>query len=282
VIVVGLAGDAEHRTQFQDIAMAWTRWLREDLQVVAENISVLSGREVVRASRDRQEAPPQPRTLAATGESIRTQINALNKRLQENDSLWVFFLGHANYDDEHAFFHLPGPDINEDDVAELFAETKCREQVFWLTHACSGWFMKSLSQKGRIVITATATDREYNETEFPAALATVFDVGTDKLDSNEDDKVSIAELFVLTTAAVEARFAAEQLAPTEHAQLDDNGDGAGTEADKLVKPDDSPGSEPEVPITGRVKAPDGRIAASIFLPSIPTAERTEDDPARRD
>jgi hypothetical protein len=282
VIVVGLAGDAEHRTHFLNIERAWTTWLREDLHVVAENITVLSGRENDGSSLDRREGSFQPRSGAATSESIRTHISAINDRLHEDDSLWVFFLGHANYDDEHAFFHLPGRDINEDDLAELFTKTKCHEQVFWLTHACSGWFLKSLSQKGRIVITATAADREYNETEFPAALATVFDMGMDKLDRNLDDQVSIAELFVMTTAAVEARFAADQRAPTEHAQLDDNGDGAGTESEKLVYPDDSPSGEPEMPVTGRVKAADGRLAASSLLPSRPPTERIEDSPALRD
>src|SRR5262249_37457282 len=149
--------------------------------------------------------------------------------------LWVFFVGHADYDGQHAYFHLPGRDLNEKRLGQLFAGIRCREQIFFLTTTVSGWFLKALSAKNRIVITATAADEGFNETEFPEALATVCGRSLAQLDSNKDGRVSVLELFQHTVAEVNARFAADKRIPTEHAQLDDNGDGLGTEEPALAK-----------------------------------------------
>src|SRR5262249_59920013 len=81
-------------------------------------------------------------------------------------------------------------------------------------------------------LTATAADEEFNETEFPQALATV----AGKLRADNGEKVSILKWYRQTVAEVEARFAADKRVPTEHAQLDDNGDGIGTEQ-PVVEPD---------------------------------------------
>jgi hypothetical protein len=268
LIIVGLPGDPEHRKQFTDTTAAWVQWLTGRLGLASENVLVLAG------PTDAEEAH---NIRAGTRESIQAHASRLAKTLQEEDSLWVFYLGHANYDDEHAYFHLPGPDMNEDDVAEWFGNITCREQVHWLTHTCSGWFLKPLSRPGRIVISATAPDRETNETEFPQALMTVSQRAMEDLDRNHDGRVSIAELFTETAAEVEAMFAVDERAPTEHGQLDDNGDGIGTEAGDLdIEPqDDSSQLDPSV--AARVKAADGKLASMTFLPSTSAPERKQSE-----
>ena len=54
-----------------------------------------------------------------------------------------------------------------EELGKLFAGLHCKEQVFWLTAPASGWMLRSFTAKGRIVISATLADDEYNETEFP-------------------------------------------------------------------------------------------------------------------
>jgi len=91
------------------------------------------------------------------------------------------------------------------DFARWLSDVPCCEQVLWLTHSSSGWFMKGW--RGRtIVITATAADDESNETEFPYALATVAEQSRETLDEDQDGNVSIAELFTATTKEVQKRF----------------------------------------------------------------------------
>lgn len=70
---------------------------------------------------------------------------------------------------------------------------------------------------------------EANETEFPHALAEVCRKEPKELDRDGDGQVSVWEVFLGTTDAVDARFEKDQRAATEHALLDDNGDRKGTE-----------------------------------------------------
>ncbi len=244
LIVVGLPGDAEHEKLFADVARQWRDWLVGPMGYRPEDVRVLFGR----SGMDGLAKEP------ATRKAIEREAAGLKESLGPDDRLWVFFLGHADHDGERASFHLPGPDLRDDDLGKLFAGLKCREQVFWMTTPASGWFVKALSARGRVVIAATAADAEYNETEFPQALAAVMKLPPDKLAGGKDGKVSVLDVYRQTVKGVEARFARDKRVPTEHAQLDDNGDGVGTE---------EPVVEGEA---GKKPTADGTLAARTFLP----------------
>ena len=216
LIIVGLPGDDEHAARFDGVVKSWRDWLTGPLGFDPGRVRVLggSGREAIPATR----------------EAITDAATALKQGVSPEDRLWVFWLGHANLDNGHAFLHLPGPDLREDQFGALFRGLVCRESVFWMTSACSGWFIQGLTSPGRIIISATERDQEINETEFPMALATVAAMPAVAIDANKDGKISVLELFQKTVKEVEARFGADKRIPTEHAQLDDNGDGKGTEA----------------------------------------------------
>jgi hypothetical protein len=245
LIVVGLPGDEDHTRSFAAVAHGWREWLVGPLGFEANEVRVLFGLD------GRKGLAKGPSTRAA----IEAEVTNLKKELRPEDRLWVFFLGHGNYDGEHAYFHVPGPDLNESQMGKLFADVNCREQVFWMTTSASGWFLGSLSRKDRIVITATAGDDEFNETEFPEALAVVAKLPVARLDTNKDGKVSLLEFYLHVVTEVERRFAADNRVPTEHSQLDDNGDKKGTE-------------RPVVEVGIKVGKPtaDGHVAAKTFLP----------------
>jgi hypothetical protein len=251
LIVVGLAGDAEHEQLFRTTAEQWNTWLTKRLEF----------------------SPAHVQLLFASRDSLREAIEGACGNVGPDDTWWLMLLGHANYDGRRAWFHLPGPDVNDRELAEWSAGIPCREQVFWLTHTCSGWFLRPLSRKGRIVVTATAADNEFNETEFPQALATVAEKGAAELDKDGDRRVSIAELFAAVVAEVDARFAADERAATEHAQLDDDGDGRGTEAGDLADPaaEFPPGED--VPLSLRR---DGGLAARTFVRWVAQDEAGDD------
>ena len=258
LIIVGLAGDDQHEAQFRTIVNAWSGWLTQTLQFPPEQITVLTG--LKQAEADQQQR--------STAEGIARAVTALQQQLVKDDRLWVFVLGHADHDTEEARLHLPGRDINQRGFSEQFSTIECREQVFWLTQSCSGWFVESLSRKGRIVIAATAADFEPNETEFPQALAKISQTPPKQLDRGADGRVSIAELFAAIDDEVKAIYKADNRAPTEHAQLDDDGDGKGTESSDLAgfeaQPNDDPKDEEET--SSKSKTRDGALAASTFLP----------------
>jgi hypothetical protein len=242
--VTGIPGDQEHEESFASVVKDWKDWLTDSLGFPLSETRILFGKD------GRQGLARGPATRA----TVAKELALLRAVLKPEDRLWVFFLGHGNYDGEHAYFHLAGRDVPAEELGGLFAGLPCKEQVFWLTAPASGWMVRSFSAKGRVVISATLADDEYNETEFPYALAAVVRRPAAELDSNKDGKVSLLELYLLIVAEVNARFAKDKRAPTEHAQLDDNGDGIGTEqpsADKLK--DD------------KKSTPDGALAAVTYL-----------------
>jgi len=244
VILVGLPGDEEHAQRFTTIVDAWRLWLTDSLGFSSQDILTLQDLEG---------------DAAATKENIARRLKELFSHIESQDTLWVLVLGHADENDRRVRLHLPGPDINDMEFAELFAGVECREQVFLLTHTCSSHFLRPLSRKGRIVITATAPDEGQNETEFPAALASVARKDPRELDRDENGVVSLAELFVAMVAEVESRYAADKRVATEHAQLDDDGDGQGTEAAELSFT--APASD-----TPQSLRRDGAAAAQVQLP----------------
>jgi hypothetical protein len=270
LIVVGLSGDSQHETRFRETARAWRGWLTGPLKFPAGGVRVLYG----------EKGDPDLGAGPATGKAIADEVATIRSSLVPDGRLWVFFLGHANERDDHAYFHLPGPDLSDQELGALFHGIACKEQVFWMTTPGSGWFLAGLSAKGRIVITATTRDQEFNETELPQALVEVSRMASAELDADKDGKVSVWELFVRTSEAVQASFDADMRAPTEHAWLDDDGDKLGSE-----RPDPPPAdaakekgadTKPKAAAKDKAAEPklkDGELARKTFLPPI---ERIKD------
>ena len=137
LIVVGLPGDSEHETLFQETTKAWREWLTGPLKFPRDAVHVLFG------TSENAELGSKP----ATRESMRREVQDIRSRLTAEGRLWVLFLGHANLREGHAFFHLPGPDLGDEECARMFAGIACREQVFWITTAASGVFLPGLSAR---------------------------------------------------------------------------------------------------------------------------------------
>lgn len=250
VIFVGLPGDAAHEEVFAETAAEWQKWLTETLDFPADHVVRLPA-----AARD--DAAEKDEAATLTAESMRTTLTGLSAKLREQDAIWIFTLGHGSHDGKRAWFHVSGRDPSDEDFSRWISGFRCREQVLWLTHSSSGWFTKPASRAGRIVITATAAEEESNETEFPHALATIGRKPLSKLDADEDGSVSVAELFTTTVAEVNRQYKNDERLPTEHAILDDNGDGTGTED---LHPKTAPGDTP--PLESKI---DGALAKRTFV-----------------
>src|SRR5262249_15701213 len=125
--------------------------------------------------------------------------------------------------------NIPGPDPDEREFARMFEGLRSREQVFWITTSASGFFLRPLSGAGRIVITATEPDQEVNETLFPLALADGLASPPEGIGRDKDGQISVVELYLAVVADVMKRYVDAEDLPTEHARLDDDGDGRGRE-----------------------------------------------------
>jgi hypothetical protein len=97
-------------------------------------------------------------------------------------------------------------------------------------------------------MTATRTGGERNASVFGGYFVEAFAGGESDADQNKDERISMLEAFEYARVKVEQSYEADGRIATEHALLDDNGDGAGS-------------GEPD-PLGG-----DGTVARTLFFTS---------------
>jgi len=269
LIVCGLPGDDEHRKLFAETVEKLHKALTTRYGFPASEVLVRFG---VASQPGDGPALAKARGLS-NREGIAADVDELRKRLGPDDTLWVIVLGHTHYDGRHSHLNLPGPDLDEREFAKLFDGLKPREQVFFITTPASGFFLKPLAASGRIVITATEADQEVNETLFPHALADVLAAPPEGTDRDKDGKVSVFELYLAVVANVMKQYVDAENLPTEHAKLDDNGDGHGSELQESYLPPELGGragqkTEPKIG-----PKDEGALASKTYIdaPTVPKA-----------
>ena len=95
----------------------------------------------------------------------------------------------------------------------------------------SGPFIQALSGVNRIVITATRTGTQRNQTIFPTYL--VESLVEPAADLDRDGSLSIKEVFQYAAQQTALHYETEGHLATEHSLLDDNTDGEGTRVEAL-------------------------------------------------
>ena len=208
LIINGAGGEPEYAKQF----MEWTTNLS----------SVLSQRY----SFD----PKQIKVLSeklATAEQVKSTLTSLKSELEANNVLYVFLIGHGSFDGKESKFNLVGPDLSATDYNQLLTALPTKRIVLFNMSSASGEFVKTLSAKGRIVVTATRNGQETNATRFPGFFIAALNA-TDG-DTDQDGHTSVLETFVYANRLTEEFYKRAGRLATEHALIDDNGDGVGRE-----------------------------------------------------
>jgi hypothetical protein len=150
---------------------------------------------------------------------------------EEKDALtelWIVLIGHGTFDGREARFNLRGPDFTANELGEWLKPFH-RPVVFVNTSSASAPFMKPLSATNRVVVVATRSGFEQNYTRFGRFLAESLQDAEGDLD--QDGQTSILEAFLRATHRVEDFYKTDGRLASEHALIDDNGDGQGTPAD---------------------------------------------------
>jgi hypothetical protein len=277
LIICGLTGDAPHHALFSQTIETIYAAITTHHGFASENVTLLWSEP--KADND---GPALSASIgSATRESLGQATTKVIEALQPQDALWVFILGHAHFDGKNSWLNLPGPDMNQAEFGSLFSSAACREQVFFMTTAASGFFIKPLTKPGRIIISATEANREVNETNYPHKLAAALAESTPfvEFDVDGDGRLSLLDLYLWSAQATAQDYATEMLLATEHAHLDDNGDGRGTELQISFLPEElggrrTPGQAAPLIVTG-----DGALARRLLLyypPSPPAPEPDKD------
>jgi hypothetical protein len=177
-----------------------------------------------------------------TAQNLRNALAALRKQLSNDDVLFIVFLGHGTYDGDVAKFNLIGPDLSAAEWSALLKGLPGQLVIVNTTEA-SFPFLERLSAPNRIVITATHSAAQKYATVFPDYFTKALQEASTDLDKN--GRTSIFEVFSAVSFAVKQHYEQRGQLATEHALIDDNGDGVGRESE-------APG-------------PDGALARTLYL-----------------
>lgn len=149
----------------------------------------------------------------------------LEKRLNGQAQLWIILVGHGTYDRQNAKFNLRGPDVSAKELNEWLESSK-RPVAIVNCASASAPFINELAGKGRVIVTSTKSGFELNYARFGIHFAKAL---TDPAaDIDKDDQVSLLESFLYASRKVDEFYKSESRLSTEHALIDDNGDGKGT------------------------------------------------------
>lgn len=216
LIVTGLSGEPSFAATFAAVGGAlyeaatgpWgvergaVRWLAED------------------ATRD-----PARITGRATRGAIDTAFQWLARQSRAGDLVAVFLVGHGSNSGAESRLSLPGPDPTASEYAAWLDRLNGRTVAVVVGASASGDFLPVLSRPGRIVVTATRSSTERNESYFASRLA--HGLASLAADADKDGKVTMLEAYLHARAEVARAYEADGRLQTEHAQFDDNGDGQG-------------------------------------------------------
>jgi len=205
VLVVGAEGDPEFGTNFLHQADVW------------EKACARAGVHTVTIG-------------SATNTNDHDQLKQVLQAEPKDGSaqLWLVLIGHGTFDGKQARFNLRGPDVSADELADWLRGFH-RALAIIDTAASSAPFLTKLSATNRVVISATRSGNEQNYTRFgqyfAAALADL------QADIDHDGQISLLEAFLVASRQATDFYKLQGRLVTEHALIDDNGDGLGTPAD---------------------------------------------------
>jgi hypothetical protein len=206
IVVVGAAGEEEYGKSFAQWAVRWEEASRRAGANLV-TIGLKSGQE------DDHDLLKQA---------------LLAERKEEVAELWLVLIGHGTFDGKEPKFNLRGPDLAASELATWLQPFK-RPLAIINSASASAPFLNMLSATGRVVITATRSGHEQNYARFGQYLSEAIADPTADLD--KDGQTSLLEAYLAAARRTMEFYQLEGRLATEHALLDDNGDGLGTPAD---------------------------------------------------
>lgn len=212
IIISGASGEETFAKQFTN----WSNQLRQtligQLGFAAEQVWLLTEKPVDGAT-------------PATAVEVKRVLGALQQTVRPEGKVFVFFIGHGTYDGQQAKFNLTGPDLSVGQYKELLDALPTKSVVMVNMASASGEFVKPLAGRGRVIVTATRSGQEQNATRFAAHFIAA--LSSSAADADKNNRISVLEAFNYATKLTAESFKSAGQLATEHALLEDDGDGVG-------------------------------------------------------
>ncbi len=211
LIITGLAGAPQYQKSFNETAAMLADTAKKKWGIADSSLIVLG--------EDRAFDP-----VHIKGKSTREEVAAaflrLSRRAKPGDVVLVFLNGHGGGEGSTSRVNLPGPDPTAADYATWIAGFSRQSVVFVNAATGSGDFVGVLKGPGRVIVTATKTAVEKNESVFAAPF--VRGLVSGEADADKDGRISVLEAFTYAQKEVARSYEEGRKLMTEHAQLSDS------------------------------------------------------------
>ncbi|WP_166830233.1 hypothetical protein [Thalassoroseus pseudoceratinae] len=166
----------------------------------------------------------------ASDQDDRQVLQQKLKKLEDSKTpaVWLVLIGHGTFDGTRAKFNLHGPDVTAEELAKWLTPLPMPLAVI-NTASASGPFVNRLSGPNRVIVTATKSGFEHNYARFGDYLSQA--ISDAEADLDKDEQVSLLEAFLAASSHTNEFYKQDARLVSEHALIDDNGDGLGTPAD---------------------------------------------------
>ena len=157
----------------------------------------------------------------ARAEDVESAFGRLGERVDSDDVFFLFMIGHGSFDGNAYKFNIVGPDLAAADYDRLLSSVGAGRFVVVNATNSSGGGIEDLAGPNRVIVTATRTGTERNDTVFYDHFLEAFADAASDEDKNE--RLSVWEAFRFATMGVERFYEEETRIATEHPQISDNG-----------------------------------------------------------
>ena len=213
VIVSGIGGDPKYTREFGALSSALAQAAHERGRLSEANIVWLGDTATTR-------------TRWYRGMSTRANIEATLQRLADgNGQVVLVLIGHGSGEGAETRISLPGPDMTAADFGRVLAKFGNRRVAFVNLTSASGDMVGILSAPHRVVVTATKSAFQRNESQFARFFVDAF--AKDGADTDKDSRVSLLEAFRYAESETKRYYETDGKLATENAQLADEGQLAG-------------------------------------------------------
>jgi hypothetical protein len=214
LIVASASGEEQFKEQFWDWGTRLERAFTEQMRVPKDDVLFLF-------------EDPSKGPSVVFGKSTKSELTRAAEKLgnasKEGDLILIVLLGHGSSDGTTYKFNLVGPDATTTDLEQLLGLFSRQQVVLVAATPCSGGLTRTLAGKNRVIMTATKSELENNQTVFGGFFVEAFE--NQAADADKNGRVSMLEAYLYSRKRVDDWYKERQKLATEHPLLEDDGNG---------------------------------------------------------
>lgn len=241
LVVAGIGGERRYSAEFAE----WGTRIRDGLALR------IGGDSMVALLLDEPARDPRKLAGISSRDTLLARIAKIGSRAKAGDQVIIILIGHGSPGTGgDPRLVLPGPDLTASDLGAALTGLAAQRVAVINAASAGGDYPRLLSAANRVIISATKSAYERNETRFARYFADA--LSGEAADTDKDGKLSLLETYMYAKRETARAYEEEKRLLTEHAMLEDNGDGTPTAA-----PDPSTGKDGPLARSFVIAAPRG-------------------------